>query len=84
MITHELLIDTMLGEASVEVELLGPERYPVLRACNAPLSQDFRCKVFVRLEYEALTAESCVVNSQGGGSDADPSNADLWSQGHPR
>jgi len=55
VIVHELYIDAELGESYTLLELFGHERYKVLAACNAPLSPDWHCKVFVRLEYSPLT-----------------------------
>lgn len=58
MIVHELEVDQLDGFAKVLMELTGHERLSVLRAVRAPLSSEWSCKVFVTLEYEALTDEA--------------------------
>jgi len=69
VITHELQIDMVDGIAGVILELTGEERYAVLRAVNAPLSPEWSCKVFVTLNYEALTEEAKHLSSPLGSGD---------------
>jgi len=57
-LVHELSVDTEGGTAEVEVELLSiSAKRRVLQVVGAPESAGWSCKVFVRLEYEALTDE---------------------------
>jgi len=69
VIVHELQIDQLDGIAGVIMELEGRERLAVLQAVNAPLSPEWSCKVYVTLNYEALTEEALHTKSPLGSGD---------------
>jgi len=69
-LTHELFVDKDAGFAEVMVEVRSSAaKRRVLQAIGAPESKEWSCKVFVTLEYEALTDEARMYNPLGEGGD---------------
>jgi len=67
-LTHEVRLDTEEGTASVLLQCDDKEAMRVARIMRFPWTPN--CKVFVRLDCEALTDENCILNSTEEGGDA--------------
>jgi len=70
MIVHELEVEVTDGRAGVISELDDHcGKLDVLHAFKAPLHSEWSCKVYVTLQYEALTPEAAhnnILTHEGG------------------